>query len=162
MSSSKYLILGLFAVLVLAAVAVMASASSEDLVPAAVPGQPGEAGLDGRVYRVRLGPEGGTLDVTDHLTFDQGLLLSEECLRRCNYPARPYFLRRSSGVVEFISETRCPGKDAWITWRGRVHEDGRIEGHFTWRVERWYWSVEKRFRFDGVVTDETARLSARD
>ena len=61
--------------------------------------------------------------------------------------------------MEFISETKCPYKDAWITWRGTVEGD-RVSGQATWVVKRWYWTVEEVFDFEGrLVPEATAAVS---
>ena len=104
--------------------------------------------LDGMTFVGELGPEGKPRDVKDTFVFENGYFVSRECEERCNYPARPYFTRRVGSTIEFISETRCPDKDAKIVWRGTV--DGkRIKGGYHWTSKRWYWTIEREFRFEG-------------
>ncbi|MDX1431751.1 MAG: hypothetical protein R3286_04815 [Gammaproteobacteria bacterium] len=112
----------------------------------------GSAVLDGRTFASELGPAGQPADTADTLIFDNGMFLSVECYRTCNFPAQPYFVRRKDDGIEFISETRCPNKDAQIVWRGTVQGD-TIEGEFTWTMSRWYWTIEKTFHFEGRLTD---------
>jgi len=64
--------------------------------------------------------------------------------------ASPYYVREEGNGLSFVSETRCPYKDATIVWRGTV-EDGQLRGESTWVVKRWYWTVEKKFRFEGTL-----------
>ena len=78
------------------------------------------------------------------------MFVSTECEARCSYPPSPYYVREEGGTLSFISETRCPYKDATIVWRGTV-ENGKIRGESTWTVKRWYWTVEKKFRFEGTL-----------
>ncbi len=118
----------------------------------------GTGPLDDLVFRARMGPEGMPADVEDHLVFRGGLFVSSECQIRCQYPPRPYFTRSKDGALHFFSETRCPGKDAKIVWRGRI-QDGRISGEATWFMERWYWSVERTFWFDGEAVDNAPMLA---
>jgi len=108
--------------------------------------------LDGMTFASELGPEGKPSDVKDTLVFADGLFVSMECERRCNYPARPYFVRQNGDKIEFVSETRCPDKDARIVWHGTV-EDDTISGTFTWTVARWYWTIEKEFWFEGTLAE---------
>lgn len=110
--------------------------------------------LDGMTFRGALGPDGKPKDTPDVFVFENGTFVSKECESRCKYPARPYFVRVNGNKTEFISETRCPYKDARIVWRGTVEGD-RITGKSTWVVNRWYWSVENTFEFEG-------RLVAKD
>ena len=117
---------------------------------AAIPGP-----LDGRVFVGALGPDGKPLDTPDTFVFENGTFVSRECELRCKYPPRPYFVRTDGERIEFISETKCPYKDAWITWRGTVEGD-RVSGKATWVIKRWYWSVENVFEFEGRLAPEAA------
>lgn len=99
-----------------------------------------------------VGPLGKPANVRDLLVFAKGTFVSKECERRCGYPAAPYFVRRVGDTTEFISETRCPDKDATIVWRGTVDDD-TIKGVFTWTTSRWYWTIEKEFWFEGTLAD---------
>jgi len=115
----------------------------------------GSGALDGMIFKGKLGPMGQPADVEDTLVFANGLFLSSECERRCNFPARPYFVRNINDGIEFISETRCPDKDATLVWRGTIENDV-IKGEFTWVSSRWYWTYEKTFWFEGVLSEEAA------
>ena len=117
----------------------------------------GSGALDGLAFESELGPVGKSADMEDTLIFDKGLFVSAECYRTCNFPAQPYFVRRGNGGIEFISETRCPNKDAEIVWRGKV-EGNSIQGEFTWTMARWYWTIEKKFHFQGKVTESPASI----
>lgn len=108
----------------------------------------GAGPLDGMVFEAAMGPQGEAKDVADTFVFADGTFVSRECELRCNYPARPYFVRRAEASTEFVSETRCPNKDAKIVWRGTVEGD-TITGVSTWTVRRWYWTVERKFAFTG-------------
>ena len=97
-------------------------------------------GLDGRSFVGALGPRGKPKDVEDRFVFVNGTFVSKECELKCKYPARPYFVRKVGDKIEFISETKCPYKDATIVWRGTVEGD-KIRGVSTWTVKRWYWTI---------------------
>lgn len=115
--------------------------------------------LDGLVFDGELGPEGKPGDVSDTFVFDNGTFVSKECELRCKYPPRPYFVRVDGSRIDFISETKCPYKDAWITWRGTVEGD-TVRGKATWVVKRWYWTLEDTYEFEGRLTPEkTATVS---
>ena len=118
----------------------------------------GEGALDGKVFLSKMGPTGQPADVEDNLVFGKGLFVSSECQTRCDYPARPYFTRSKDGAVHFVSETKCPYKDAKILWRGVVRGD-RVSGEATWTLKRWYWSIERTFWFEGELIDNKAILA---
>jgi hypothetical protein len=110
--------------------------------------------LDGLVFSGALGPDGESRDTPDTFVFENGTFASKECELRCKYPARPYFVRVDGDRIEFISETKCPYKDAWITWRGTVEGD-TLKGKSTWVVKRWYWTVEDTYEFEARLVSET-------
>jgi len=113
--------------------------------------------LDGMTFSGELGPKGQPADVKDTFVFKDGKFISLECEKNCNYPARPYFIRKVGNTIEFISETRCRDKDAKIVWRGIV--DGEtIKGGFHWTSHRWYWTVEKDFQFEGKLIKGTTPI----
>ena len=119
------------------------------------PSTAGSGALDGMRFSGQVGPLGKPGDVTDSFVFADGLFLSTECEKRCDFPARPYFVRHQADGIDFVSKTRCPTKNALIEWRGTVDGD-RISGEFTWTVERWYWTIEKTFWFEGTLAEEKA------
>ena len=143
-------------VAVLSAVAVctttMASAGES------IPGEEAEivpGPLDGLVFEGALGPDGEPRDVPDTFVFENGTFVSRECELRCKYPARPYFVRVDGDRTEFISESKCPCKDAWITWRGTVEGD-RLKGKSTWVLKRWYWTIEDTYEFEARLIKDAA------
>lgn len=116
--------------------------------------------LDGMTFAGEIGPLGKPADVKDRFVFADGTFVSTECERRCGYPPRPYFVRHAGGAVEFISETRCPDKDARIVWRGTI-DAGTVKGVFTWTTVRWYWTIEKEFWFEGRLVASAAPAAQR-
>ena len=114
--------------------------------------------LDGMTFSSELGPDGKPADVEDTLVFDNGMFVSAECERRCGYPATPYFVRHVGENVEFVSETRCPNKDATLVWRGTV-DNGTIKGVLTWTAARWYWTIEREFWFEGKIVERAAPVA---
>ncbi len=111
--------------------------------------------LDGLTFIGALGPDGKPKDIKDSFVFENGTFVSKECELKCEYPARPYFVRQNGTKTEFISETQCPYKDAKIVWRGTVEGD-TIKGKSTWVVKRWYWTVENTFEFEGKLVKQPA------
>ncbi len=121
----------------------------------------GTGPLDGMKFIGALGPDGKPKDVEDSFVFENGTFVSKECELRCEYPARPYFVRQNGTKTEFISETKCPYKDAKIVWRGTVEGD-TIKGKSTWVVKRWYWTVENTFEFEGKLAESSSRTAGSD
>ena len=108
--------------------------------------------LDGLTFTSRNGQYGKPGDHSDTLIFKDGTFVSTDCEKNCNYPAQAYFTRHVGDKIEFISETRCLTQDAEIVWRGVV--DGKnIEGTYSWRSSRWYWTIEKEFWFKGSLEE---------
>lgn len=121
----------------------------------------GTGPLDGMKFIGALGPDGKPKDVKDSFVFENGTFVSKECELRCEYPARPYFVRQNGTKTDFISETKCPYKDAKIIWRGTVEGD-TIKGKSTWVVKRWYWTVENTFEFEGKLAESSSSTASSD
>ena len=157
MARTKLLALtGGLLVIVLFATFWLAGSHSSVSAAAVTPAPAGGAGpLDGLTFSSRIGGADGTNPVDDLLVFRDGMFLSTECERRCDYPASPYYVRRDAGTLEFLSESRCPNKDATIVWRGIVR-DGVIRGEAVWTVNRWYWTVQKTLRFEGRLSGQSS------
>ena len=134
------------------------TATSQPANNSALGQQPGSGLLDGMTFVSELGQVGEPADLEDTLVFENGMFVSTKCERKCNYPASPYFVRKNGAATEFISETRCPHKDATIVWRGVV-KDGQIEGVATWTSSRWYWTIVKEIAFSGTMTDRGSPIS---
>jgi len=161
LSATRRLILSIGAATLLAA-ATWCLLSATSGSPVQLPNDPakdvGAGPLDGKTFVGKVGPVGGKPDVKDVWGFFDGMFVSRECERRCQYPARPYFARNAAGETEFVSETRCPYKDATLIWRGTVAGDV-IKGVMTWTVSRWYWTIEKQFAFEGRRVTQTPSLA---
>ncbi len=117
--------------------------------------------LDGMVFTAMLGPDGEPLDVKDEFVFENGTFVSKECELRCDYPARPYFVREVEGKTEFISHTKCPYKDAEIVWHGTIDAE-KISGTATWTLKRWYWTVTNRFDFEGQLESSARPVASAE
>ena len=123
--------------------------------------EPGMGPLDGMIFTGAVGQYGKPKDIPDTFVFANGMFLSQECEQRCKYPARPYFVRNNGNKTEFLSETKCPYKDAKIIWHGTIQGD-TIKGVSTWVVKRWYWTIEKEFEFAGTLSPQSTPASATE
>ncbi|HMB48652.1 MAG TPA: hypothetical protein VKN63_10285 [Afifellaceae bacterium] len=109
--------------------------------------------LDGMEFVSKLGPEGKPKDVDDRFVFSDGTFVSKECELRCSYPARAYYIKETNTGTEFVSNTKCPHKDAEITWHGTV-KGTQISGTAIWTIKRWYWTVTNTFEFEGQLNEK--------
>jgi len=139
----------------------MHAAGSDAAANDATSPESGTGPLDGMKFIGALGPDGKPKDVEDSFVFENGTFVSKECELRCKYPARPYFVRQNGTKTDFISETKCPYKDAKIIWRGTVEGD-TIKGKSTWVVKRWYWTVENTFEFEGKLVESSTSTASSE
>jgi hypothetical protein len=116
--------------------------------------------LDGMTFRSELGPKGKPADVNDQLVFANGMFQSIECAKRCGYPPSPYYVRQVGEAIKFVSESHCEHKDATMVWEGTI-ENGVILGRIRWTAERWYWTVENEFWFEGTLEDGPGLVGKR-
>lgn len=152
----------LLAAIILATIGLVpVTVGAQNAITDEVNGTEGKAPLDGKVFIGALGPEGKPKDVEDRFVFGSGTFVSKECELRCDYPARPYFVRQVGEKIEFLSETKCPYKDATIVWRGVVEND-TIKGVATWTINRWYWTIERKYEFSGKLRQSVAPLASAD
>ena len=153
--SAYFLSTGVFVIALAAAWLALSPTNRVKVAQVEVVDDGGTGILDGMTFAgsMRLASESQGVD--DTFVFANGTFASTECDRRCGYPARPYFIRHVDGKIEFISESHCLYKDAKIEWRGTV-EDGTIKGESIWTVDRWYWTIEKEFLFEGTLVDTAA------
>jgi len=118
----------------------------------------GSGVLDGTTFSGKVTVNGKPLDVIEKWVFAHGAFESTECALRCNYPRAPYFVRKLGEGIEFISESHCLDRNAKIVWRGII-DDETVKGTMTWTIVRWYWTIERSFHFEGMLTERAATVS---
>lgn len=121
--------------------------SESDAEPAGAAPKP----LDGKIFKGEIGEIGGDAFSDDTWVFEDGLFASMEC-QKCGFPKGAYKVTQEGDAIHFRTETTCPVTDAALVYTGVV-KDGRIEGTYTWTKERWYWTIEKDFWFEGELVD---------
>ncbi|WP_435103588.1 hypothetical protein [Arhodomonas sp. AD133] len=106
--------------------------------------------LDGMDFVGDFGPAGGPADSRDTLHFRDGRFWSGSCVP-CGYPPGAYWVRVTGDGIHFRGELENPegGRFVYVG----VVRDGRIEAHINWRRERWYWTIDRDFRFEGRIAD---------
>jgi len=115
--------------------------------------------LDGMTFAGSMDPVGEMSAVDDTFVFENGSFASTECDKRCGYPARPYYVRHVGDEIEFVTQSHCLYKDARIAWRGTI-KDGTLRGVSTWTVNRWYWTIEKDYVFEGTLVESTGPVAS--
>ena len=153
-------ILQIFAVVILIGGALLALTSGSGFdadMPREAAMDKGAGALDGMTFTTLLAPEGKPGEIRDAMFFEDGQLLSLECLDRCNYPPSAYYAREITGGYAFVVEAWCPSKNATMYWRGQVVDD-TVSGTVTWTVRRFYWTVGTVLEFTGnaASTQEVA------
>lgn len=121
--------------------------------------------LDGMAFVGRLGPAGEPGDREDTLYFRAGHFWSAICTP-CGFMPAKYWVRRSAAGIHFRGRLTSP-ESGTFEYSGVLHDDGRITVDINWRKERWYWTIDRAFRFvgslaegDPVATLDEARASA--
>ncbi len=113
-------------------------------------GVDGRGPLDGMDFLGDFGPAGKPADSRDTLHFRDGRFWSGNCVP-CGYPPGVYWVRVSGDAIHFRGELDRPGGGRFV-YVGVVR-DGRIEADINWRRERWYWTIDRDFRFEGRIAD---------
>lgn len=124
------------------------------LIPA-LAGQPPETGprgpLDGLSFSGRFGVQGEPPDRTDTLHFRDGHFWSENCVP-CGFAPGLYWVRRDGGRIHFRGELASAERGRF-RFAGEVRGE-RIEVSINWQRERWYWTIDRDFRFTGSLAPE--------
>lgn len=119
----------------------LSSAGSEDGTSASGP-------LDGMSFVGALGPEGKPGDRDDVIHFADGQFWSDNCVP-CGFPPGPYWVRYEGDEIHFRGELRSP-ESGEFAYSGVVRDD-QLTVILKWRKERWYWSIERDFWFEGTL-----------
>lgn len=128
----------------------------------AVPEEVGETSargdLDGMMFVGTIGPADGPRDRADTLSFGTGHFWSAICVP-CGFLPSVYWVRRVGDEIHFRDEMGSGD-------RGRFHYIGVVRGKqlsatIHWRKERWYWSIDRGFRFEGQLAESAVTESLR-
>lgn len=115
--------------------------------------------LDGLAFAGTFGPAGEPADLTDTLYFADGRFWSENCVP-CGFAPGIYWVRYGDEGTHFRGRLQSP-QSGRFTYEGVVRDDGRIVVDINWRKDRWYWSIDRDFRFVGEAAEpETAARAA--
>lgn len=106
--------------------------------------------LDGLIFAGQLKSVDGTNTLDDTLHFSEGHFWSSGCIK-CSFMPGDYWTRRNGEAVEFHGVLESPERGRF-TYRGTVVA-GRLEAKIHWLRERWYWTVDRDYVFEGSVDD---------
>lgn len=120
---------------------------------------PGAGPLDGLEFVSVIEVAQYDAPFEDRMVFADGTFFSEECQRRCDFGAHPYTAWREGDTIHFTATLTCADAPQSVTWQGRVTGD-RIEGSALWRVERFYWTVERQGTYSGTLVAAPERQAA--
>jgi hypothetical protein len=111
-------------------------------------GVPAQGPLDGMSFVGTLGPEGKPGDRDDVIHFADGQFLSEGCVP-CGFSPGPYWVRFEDEAIHFRGELSS-AENGTFSYSGVVQGD-RLSVSLNWRKERWYWSIDRNFWFEGTM-----------
>lgn len=103
--------------------------------------------------------EWATEPVEGLLIFRDGKFVSRDCLEWGYQPA-PYYVRRDGDGVHFYA--RLPNPEHGTMWFRGVFDGERLRVDVHWKKERWYWTLEQRYRFTGRPVDHAASPAVMD
>jgi len=118
--------------------------------------------LDGMRFVGAFAPESAPADVKqDILFFGDGHFWSDNCVP-CGFAPGVYWLRLDGDAIHFRGVMESPERGRF-TYVGVIRA-GHLSATINWRRERWYWSIDRNFRFEGTlsakaVTERAARVA---
>lgn len=113
--------------------------------------------LDGMRFEGRFGPADEPADLEDMLYFGDGKFWSDICIR-CGFPPGAYWVRYEEEAIHFRGVLESAERGRFV-YTGTVR-DGRLTADVSWRRERWYWTIDRDFRFEGTLAESDAEMSA--
>jgi len=129
------------------------AAAAEDTGAAADNGAAAAHGpLDGMRFVGTFGDQGEAEGREDTLYFADGKFWSKNCVP-CGFSPAPYWVRYTEDGIHFKGELTSPESGRFF-YSGVV-QDGRLEVSINWRKERWYWTIDRDFWFEGELASPT-------
>lgn len=108
--------------------------------------------LDGMRFVGSFGPKGEPADSEDILYFADGKFWSKNCVP-CGFAPSPYWVRHTEDGIRFKGELESPKSGRFI-YSGVVRDE-RVKVAINWRKERWYWTIDRDFWFEGELAPAT-------
>lgn len=109
--------------------------------------------LDGMRFVGMFGPAQAPDDrKEDTLFFGDGHFWSANCVP-CGFAPGKYWVRHEGDAIHFRGVMESPERGRFL-YIGVVR-DGRLSASVNWRKERWYWTIDRDFRFDATLSGAT-------
>ncbi len=105
-----------------------------------------ELHLDNRRFIGPMGVQGDPNPPDDEFMFEDGKFVSKSCLDWGFSPAR-YWVRNEKDGLHFLAELSSPDHGE-MRYEG-VFDGQLIKGRVMWKKERWYWTIQREYRFTG-------------
>ena len=140
-------------VLAISAGLAASQASGPSPTDAATDPAPTRGALDGTQFAGTFGPDGGSSGRADTLYFSEGRFWSANCVP-CGFVPALYWVRHDGDAIHFRGEMHSRER-GHFTYAG-VIRGGRVEASVRWQKSRWYWSIDRNFRFEGQRVEGTA------
>ena len=102
--------------------------------------------IDDRRFVGPMGVVGEPDPSQDEFIFKDGTFVSRSCLDWGFSPA-PYWVRKEADGLHFLAELTSPDHGQ-MRYQG-VFDGQQIKGSVVWKKERWYWTIEREYRFTG-------------
>ena len=106
--------------------------------------------LDGLDFRGELRSVDGSISLDDTLHFRDGYFWSTGCTK-CSFMPGTYWTRRAGDAIEFRGILKSPERGQF-TYQGAI-QGGKIQVTINWRRERWYWTLDRDYVFEGRAND---------
>lgn len=103
--------------------------------------------LDGLRFAGQTGEKGKRDHHADTITFKDGVFRSLDC-ENWGFGPAPYTVEERGGAYHFRSTLLSP-KRGRLEWTGKIVGD-KATATFRWRHERWYWTIDREYWFDGT------------
>ena len=116
--------------------------------------------LDGMAFVGQFGPADDNGDPTDDiLFFRNGHFWSKACVP-CGFLPGRYWVHRTADTIHFRGQLESP-KGGTFVYSGK-YRDGRMSVSIDWKKERWYWTVNREFSFEGTLRDGGGSFTTLD
>jgi hypothetical protein len=112
--------------------------------------------LDGRMFVGTFAPADGSSGRQDALSFRGGHFWSSVCVP-CGFVPAAYWVRKVGDEIHFRGEM-VSTKSGKFDYSGVV-KGNRLVATVDWRKDRWYWSIQRQFRFEGELSEATVTSS---
>ncbi len=98
-----------------------------------------------------MGVVGDPNPTEDVFIFKDGTFVSNSCLEWGFSPATYWVQKRADGL-HFLAELTSPDHGK-MRYQG-VYDGSQIKGNVMWKKERWYWTIEREYRFTGRLSGQ--------